>query len=161
MVHQETSTYALCLPGSIINIHYHLCAYLNMFLNEPCSFSNRTIIYKGQLKPNQLKNYYFEDLGNENFTSYMALVSIMYLLNCSNVMLFLELGELCLIDSSSYQNIFLIMLQVHSRFSTNTFPSWDRAQPMRVLGHNGEINTLQVQAAHRSFIYGIPFVGNS
>jgi len=33
--------------------------------------------------------------------------------------------------------------QVHSRFSTNTFPSWDRAQPMRVLGHNGEINTLK------------------
>ncbi|XP_010537100.1 PREDICTED: glutamate synthase 1 [NADH], chloroplastic isoform X2 [Tarenaya hassleriana] len=32
---------------------------------------------------------------------------------------------------------------VHSRFSTNTFPSWDRAQPMRVLGHNGEINTLR------------------
>ena len=31
---------------------------------------------------------------------------------------------------------------VHSRFSTNTFPSWDRAQPMRVLGHNGEINTV-------------------
>ncbi|KAL7752751.1 glutamate synthase [NADH] [Sorochytrium milnesiophthora] len=32
---------------------------------------------------------------------------------------------------------------VHSRFSTNTFPSWDRAQPMRMLGHNGEINTLR------------------
>ncbi|XP_012440011.1 glutamate synthase [NADH], amyloplastic isoform X2 [Gossypium raimondii] len=32
---------------------------------------------------------------------------------------------------------------IHSRFSTNTFPSWDRAQPMRVLGHNGEINTLR------------------
>lgn len=37
----------------------------------------------------------------------------------------------------------LVLLQVHSRFSTNTFPSWDRAQPMRVLGHNGEINTLR------------------
>lgn len=31
----------------------------------------------------------------------------------------------------------------HSRFSTNTFPSWDRAQPFRFLAHNGEINTLQ------------------
>jgi glutamate synthase (NADPH/NADH) large chain len=31
---------------------------------------------------------------------------------------------------------------VHSRFSTNTFPSWDLAQPFRVLGHNGEINTI-------------------
>ncbi|XP_059428509.1 glutamate synthase [NADH], amyloplastic isoform X2 [Corylus avellana] len=33
--------------------------------------------------------------------------------------------------------------EIHSRFSTNTFPSWDRAQPMRILGHNGEINTLK------------------
>ena len=32
---------------------------------------------------------------------------------------------------------------VHSRFSTNTFPSWDLAQPFRVLGHNGEINTIR------------------
>uniref|UniRef100_A0A804QV90 glutamate synthase (NADH) n=3 Tax=Zea mays TaxID=4577 RepID=A0A804QV90_MAIZE len=70
-----------------------------------CSLSSRTIVYKGQLKPCQLKGYYYADLGQENFMSYMALV--------------------------------------HSRFSTNTFPSWDRAQPMRVLGHNGEINTLR------------------
>jgi glutamate synthase (NADPH/NADH) large chain len=32
---------------------------------------------------------------------------------------------------------------VHSRFSTNTFPSWDLAQPFRLLGHNGEINTIR------------------
>ena len=32
---------------------------------------------------------------------------------------------------------------VHSRFSTNTFPSWDLAQPFRMLGHNGEINTIK------------------
>ena len=31
---------------------------------------------------------------------------------------------------------------VHSRFSTNTFPSWDLAHPFRVIAHNGEINTL-------------------
>ncbi|KAH9677182.1 NADH-dependent glutamate synthase 1 [Citrus sinensis] len=70
-----------------------------------CSLSSRTVVYKGQLKPIQMKDYYYADLGNERFTSYMALI--------------------------------------HSRFSTNTFPSWDRAQPMRILGHNGEINTLR------------------
>ncbi|KAL5568342.1 hypothetical protein UlMin_024917 [Ulmus minor] len=70
-----------------------------------CSLSSRTVVYKGQLMPIQLKDYYYADLGNERFTSYMALI--------------------------------------HSRFSTNTFPSWDRAQPMRILGHNGEINTLR------------------
>ncbi|MCM3331882.1 glutamate synthase large subunit [Kocuria palustris] len=32
---------------------------------------------------------------------------------------------------------------VHSRFSTNTFPSWPLAQPMRTLAHNGEINTVK------------------
>nr|XP_040226813.2 uncharacterized protein LOC120951886 isoform X1 [Anopheles coluzzii]XP_049463379.1 uncharacterized protein LOC120951886 isoform X1 [Anopheles coluzzii] len=32
---------------------------------------------------------------------------------------------------------------VHTRFSTNTFPSWERAHPLRVLAHNGEINTLR------------------
>ena len=32
---------------------------------------------------------------------------------------------------------------VHSRFSTNTFPSWERAHPYRYIAHNGEINTLR------------------
>lgn len=32
---------------------------------------------------------------------------------------------------------------VHSRFSTNTFPTWRLAQPFRLIGHNGEINTIR------------------
>ena len=44
---------------------------------------------------------------------------------------------------------------VHQRYSTNTFPSWDLAQPFRFLAHNGEINTLrgnlnQMQARQQS-----------
>ena len=35
------------------------------------------------------------------------------------------------------------LAMVHSRFATNTFPSWERAQPLRCLSHNGEINTLR------------------
>jgi glutamate synthase (NADPH/NADH) large chain len=35
------------------------------------------------------------------------------------------------------------LAMVHSRFSTNTFPSWDRSQPNRFMSHNGEINTLR------------------
>jgi glutamate synthase domain-containing protein 2/glutamate synthase domain-containing protein 1/glutamate synthase domain-containing protein 3 len=35
------------------------------------------------------------------------------------------------------------LAMVHQRFSTNTFPSWDRAHPFRFLAHNGEINTLR------------------
>lgn len=35
------------------------------------------------------------------------------------------------------------LAMVHSRFSTNTFPSWERAHPNRYLVHNGEINTIR------------------
>ena len=46
---------------------------------------------------------------------------------------------------------------VHSRFSTNTFPSWDRAHPYRYIAHNGEINTLRgninwMRAAQANFV---------
>ncbi len=67
-----------------------------------CSLSSQTIVYKGMLTTEQLERYY-EDLAQEDFEAYMALI--------------------------------------HSRFSTNTFPSWDRAQPFRMMSHNGEINT--------------------
>ena len=51
---------------------------------------------------------------------------------------------------------------VHSRFSTNTFPSWARAHPYRYISHNGEINTLRGnvnwmfarQSAMRSAVFG-------
>ncbi|WP_010284796.1 glutamate synthase large subunit [Bacillus timonensis] len=71
--------------------------------NYVVSFSARTIIYKGLLLPEQLKDYYV-DLKSELYKSAMAMV--------------------------------------HNRFSTNTFPSWQRAQPNRYVMHNGEINTI-------------------
>lgn len=48
------------------------------------------------------------------------------------------------------------MALVHSRFSTNTFPNWTRAQPMRLLGHNGEINTLRVRPPCQSPLHPSP-----
>jgi glutamate synthase (NADPH) large chain len=41
------------------------------------------------------------------------------------------------------QSVETALALVHSRFSTNTFPSWERAHPYRYLIHNGEINTLR------------------
>jgi glutamate synthase (NADPH) large chain len=41
------------------------------------------------------------------------------------------------------ESITSALAMVHSRFSTNTFPSWARAHPYRYLAHNGEINTLR------------------
>ena len=69
-----------------------------------CSFSSRTIVYKGMLVSTQVRNF-FLDLLDTKVESAIALV--------------------------------------HSRFSTNTFPSWDRAHPNRFLCHNGEINTIR------------------
>lgn len=43
----------------------------------------------------------------------------------------------------SHPNFTSAIALVHSRFSTNTFPTWDLAQPFRFLGHNGEINTIK------------------
>ncbi|KAF2365727.1 Glutamate synthase NADH/NADPH small subunit 1, partial [Trinorchestia longiramus] len=42
--------------------------------------------------------------------------------------------------SSEFQTYLAL---VHTRFSTNTFPSWERAHPLRMMAHNGEINTLR------------------
>lgn len=41
------------------------------------------------------------------------------------------------------ESIISAIAMVHSRYSTNTFPTWDLAQPFRFLAHNGEINTLR------------------
>ncbi|MBW4543821.1 MAG: glutamate synthase subunit alpha [Symplocastrum torsivum CPER-KK1] len=68
-----------------------------------CSFSNRTIVYKGMVRSTVLGDFY-TDLKNPD-----------------------------------YQSAFAVY---HRRFSTNTMPKWPLAQPMRLLGHNGEINTL-------------------
>jgi glutamate synthase (ferredoxin) len=50
------------------------------------------------------------------------------------------LGEFYLdLQNPAYESVFAVY---HRRFSTNTLPKWPLAQPMRLLGHNGEINTL-------------------
>ncbi len=52
---------------------------------------------------------------------------------------------------------------VHQRFSTNTFPSWDRAHPYRFVAHNGEINTLRgnVNWMHaRESMFASPLFGD-
>ena len=51
---------------------------------------------------------------------------------------------------------------VHSRFSTNTFPTWSLAQPFRFLAHNGEINTIRGNRAWmdaRESVLSTPFLG--
>ena len=69
-----------------------------------CSFSSRSIVYKGMFLAESLADFY-PDLNDKNFTSRFVIF--------------------------------------HQRYSTNTFPSWDLAQPFRTLAHNGEINTVK------------------
>ena len=69
-----------------------------------CSFSSRSIVYKGMFLAEMLSEFY-PDLNDKKLTSRFAVF--------------------------------------HQRYSTNTFPSWDLAQPFRTLAHNGEINTLK------------------
>ncbi|MGG6293184.1 glutamate synthase large subunit [Leptolyngbya sp. AN02str] len=68
-----------------------------------CSFSNRTIVYKGMVRSAVLGEFYLD------------------------------------LQQPTYESVFAVY---HRRFSTNTMPRWPLAQPMRLLGHNGEINTL-------------------
>ena len=52
---------------------------------------------------------------------------------------------------------------VHSRFSTNTFPTWSLAQPFRLLAHNGEINTIRGNRGWmeaRESVLSTPLLGN-
>ncbi len=44
---------------------------------------------------------------------------------------------------------------VHSRYSTNTFPSWPLAQPFRMIAHNGEINTVHPGASWIMALWGL------
>lgn len=67
------------------------------------SFSCKKIIYKGQLRSVQVRNY-FKDLTDPRTRSAFGMV--------------------------------------HSRFATNTSPTWSLAQPFRFIAHNGEINTI-------------------
>ncbi|MED7789311.1 glutamate synthase large subunit [Francisella sp. 19X1-34] len=69
-----------------------------------CSFSSKSIIYKGMFLAELLTSFY-PDLKDQRFESRYAIF--------------------------------------HQRFSTNTAPSWDLAQPFRTIAHNGEINTLK------------------
>ncbi len=69
-----------------------------------CSFSTKTMVYKGLLSSYQLAQFY-PDLREPEFKTRMAIF--------------------------------------HERFSTNTSPSWEMAQPFRGIAHNGEINTIR------------------
>lgn len=75
---------------------------------------------------------------------HFSIFSLMCLKKKSLMLLIFRNSLLSVIRSNhKYWQLGIHDVQIHSRFSTNTFPSWDRAQPMRVLGHNGEINTLR------------------
>ncbi|KAI2788392.1 putative glutamate synthase [Penicillium oxalicum] len=76
-------------------------------------------------------------LGNWFYLCSLSNRNIVYKGQLSPVQVYTYYHDLVNVD---YEGHFAL---VHSRFSTNTFPSWDRAQPLRWAAHNGEINTLR------------------
>jgi len=77
------------------------------------------------------------EIGNNLFVCSLSSQTITYKGQLTPEQVFHYYDDLKQPDFVSY------MALVHSRFSTNTFPSWDRAQPIRMMCHNGEINTLR------------------
>ena len=64
----------------------------------------------------------------------------------------------------SQENVKSAVALVHQRYSTNTFPTWQLAQPFRYLAHNGEINTLRGnlnQMRSREAHFASPLFGNN
>ncbi len=92
-----------------------------------------------------------EDYGGIFYFSSLSSKTIVYkgMLTASQLRSFyLDLSDL------DYETA---LAMVHSRFSTNTFPSWERAHPNRFLVHNGEINTIRgnvnwMKARQRSIV---------
>ncbi len=89
-----------------------------------------------KLSENQIRNSDIEGKDSFYFPSFSSKVMIY-----KGMLTPIQVREYFpdLSDSSMVSAISL----VHSRFSTNTFPTWDLAQPFRYLAHNGEINTIK------------------
>ncbi len=79
----------------------------------------------------------FEHSASDTYISSLSSRTIVY----KGMFLVNQLREFYL-DLQDKNNISAIAM-VHSRFSTNTNPSWERAHPNRVILHNGEINTIR------------------
>lgn len=79
-----------------------------------------------------------ESWGNELYFCSLSNQTIVYKGMLRSEVLGLFYSDL---QSDFYKSPFAIY---HRRYSTNTNPRWPLAQPMRLLGHNGEINTIQV-----------------
>ena len=77
------------------------------------------------------------DLGHETYFASLSARTITYkgMLTTNQLKLFFP--DLC---DQRYESA---LAMVHSRFSTNTFPSWPLAHPYRYIAHNGEINTIK------------------
>ncbi len=66
-------------------------------------------------------------------------------------------------DDLSAPDMMSSLALTHTRFSTNTFPTWDLAHPYRMIAHNGEINTLRGNMnwmAARQMVMENPYYGN-
>ncbi|MCK9604595.1 MAG: glutamate synthase large subunit, partial [Candidatus Omnitrophica bacterium] len=107
----------------------------NKSLNDDLAFERKLYIIRKQVENTirasgleQKESFYITNLSCRTF-AYKGLLMPNQLEN-----FFLDLKD---------DSIKSALCLVHSRYSTNTFPTWDLSQPFRFLAHNGEINTLR------------------
>jgi len=107
----------------------------NKTIKESLSFERKLYIIRKKVENkirssliNKSSSFYITNISSRTF-SYKGL-----LMPCQVERFFVDLQD---------RRIKSAITLVHSRYSTNTFPAWDLAQPFRFLAHNGEINTLR------------------
>ncbi|MFM8954446.1 MAG: glutamate synthase large subunit [Actinomycetota bacterium] len=121
-----------CLGASALRV---MPAFSQMFVDDPAGASlidldRKLFVLRKRVEhemPEALRTY-FPSLSSRTFI-YKGMLTTPQL-----QMFFTDLND---------ERIESALVLVHSRFSTNTFPSWPLAHPYRYIAHNGEINTVQ------------------
>ena len=121
-----------CLGASALRV---MPMFMQFFVDDPngaklIDLDRRLFILRKRIEhelPDELKTY-FPSLSSRTFI-YKGMLTTPEL-----QMFFTDLSD---------ERIESALVLVHSRFSTNTFPSWPLAHPYRYIAHNGEINTVQ------------------
>jgi len=121
-----------CLGASALRV---MPTFMQFFVDDPSGtklidLDRRLFILRKRIEhelPDELKTY-FPSLSSRTFI-YKGMLTTPEL-----QMFFTDLSD---------ERIESALVLVHSRFSTNTFPSWPLAHPYRYIAHNGEINTVQ------------------
>ncbi|MCF6354205.1 MAG: glutamate synthase large subunit [Candidatus Polarisedimenticolaceae bacterium] len=104
-------------------------------ITDQNAFERKLFIIRKQIE-NSVKDAALED-GHAFYFSSLSSRTLLY----KGMLLAGQVGDFY--DDLADERMTSALALVHQRFSTNTFPTWDLAQPFRMIAHNGEINTVR------------------